>query len=77
MKKNLSNYIQANLTAIIDTEGKRCFVMPLDRREVPKPRNLFDIIQNMKNGAYELDIDEVRHNARVVLPPVDDIEKFG
>jgi len=68
---------KVNKTAIIDPDGSRCFVMPLDRDEIPRPRNLFEVIRNMKDGAYEMDIEEVRHDTRVVLPPVDDLEEYG
>ena len=69
--------VQVNQTAIIDPEDNRCFLLPLDRDEIPKPRSLFDIIANMKNGAYELDIQEIRHDTRVVLPSITDLTPFG
>ena len=68
---------QRNKTAIIDVDGGRCFIMPLDRDEIPRPRNIFDMLNNMKDGAYEVDFEEVKHNTRVVLPPVRNLDGFG
>ena len=51
--------------------------MPLDRDEIPRPRNIFDMLNNMKDGAYEVDFEEVKHNTRVVLPPVRNLDGFG
>ncbi len=66
-----------NQTAIIDPDGNRCFVMPLDQDEVPKPKSFLQIIKNLKHGVYGLDIAEVRVDTRVVLPPIEDPEYFG
>jgi hypothetical protein len=69
---------RVNKTAIVDRAGGRCFVMPLDRDEVPKPRSILDIISNMNDGTYELDIKQIRHDTRVILPPVENsIDEFG
>jgi len=68
---------KVNKTAIIDPDGGRCFVLPLNRDEVSVPRNLMDIISKLKNGAYELDIDEIRHDTKVVLPPLTSFEGYG
>lgn len=66
-----------NKTAIIDVEGGRCFIMPLDRDEIPRPRNLFEMLNNMRNGAYEMDYQEIKHNTRVVLPALQSLQGFG
>jgi hypothetical protein len=68
---------KVNKTAIIDPDGKRCFVMPLNRNEISPPRSLMEIISKLKNGAFELDLDEIRHDTRVVLPPLDSLEGYG
>lgn len=68
---------QTNQTGIIDPDGNRCFVMPLDRDRIPKPRNLYEVLQSMKSGKYDLDIEEVRMDTRVILPPVQDLELYG
>ena len=59
-----------NKTVIIDPDGQRCFIMPLDRSEIPRPKNLFEVIRNMKNGLYNVDVEEVQHDTRVILPPI-------
>ena len=33
-----------NLTVIVDTLGRRCFIMKLDRNTIPKPKNIFDYL---------------------------------
>lgn len=68
---------KVNKTAIIDPDGKRCFVMPLNRDEISPPRNLMEIISKLKNGAFELDLDEIRHDTRVVLPPLASLDGYG
>lgn len=68
---------KVNKTAIIDPDGKRCFVMPLNRNEITPPRSLMEIISKLKNGAFELDLDEIRHDTRVVLPPLQSLEGYG
>jgi len=36
-----------------------------------------DIISKLKNGAFELDLDEIRHDTKVVLPPMSTFEGYG
>ena len=55
-----------NRTAII--EDSRCFVMVMDRNEIAPPRTFFELIQNIKEDGYELDLDEVQHEMMIVLP---------
>ncbi|KAH9371249.1 hypothetical protein HPB48_020697 [Haemaphysalis longicornis] len=38
----------ANKTGIVDVEGRRCFVMPLNRSLVLPPHSLFDLIVKMR-----------------------------
>ncbi|KAJ9578195.1 hypothetical protein L9F63_005584 [Diploptera punctata] len=40
----------SNKTGIIDLDGHRCFVMPLNRHRVLPPRSLFDLIRKMWDG---------------------------
>lgn len=67
----------ANVTGIIDTDDKRCFVMPLNRRTVLPPRSLFDLIQKIWDGYYKVDTEVVRETMRVVTPPITDIKSLG
>merc|ERR1712150_308371 len=46
-----------NRTAII--EDSRCFVMLMDRNEIAPPRSFHELIKNIKEDGYELDLDEV------------------
>lgn len=63
---------KSNQSAIIDKESNRCFAMPLDRDTVLPPRSLYDLVNKMWNGYYDIDTDVVRKNFRVVIPPVSD-----
>lgn len=68
-----------NKTLIIDTDNNHCFIMPLDRKEIEPPRDFMEFINRLNNGIYQLDLDEVRHDTRVVLPPLArlDIREYG
>lgn len=67
----------ANKTGIIDIDGKRCFVMPLNRSQVLPPRNLLDLVQKMSSGYYEVDTTVLRETMRVILPPIHDASQMG
>ena len=45
--------------------------------QVPKPLTLYDILKNLRQGKYEVDLAEVRHDTRVILPAVEDLEQYG
>ena len=61
-----------------DMDNDRCFVMPLDREEVPKPRSFLDLMNLLNNGAFDLDVKKIRHDYRVVTPAIEsDIEELG
>lgn len=68
-----------NKTLIIDTDHDRCFVMALNRAEISPPKDFMDFINHLNNGVYQLDLGEVRHETRVVLPPLEklDYEEYG
>ncbi len=67
-----------NKTAIIDPKNDRCFVMPLDRSEVPRPKTFLDILRDLRDGVYELNLEEIRHDTRIVLPPIGQVRgQFG
>ena len=59
-----------NKTAIVDADGGRCFITTLDRDQFPRPKSLFDILVSLQEGNFELDIDELRVETRVELPPL-------
>ena len=65
---NWRNIIQVNKTMILDTDKNRCFIMDLDRTEIEPPRTLMEVIEQMNNGAYNLNMDEIRKEMRVVKP---------
>ena len=63
-----------NRTAII--EQSRCFVMAMDRNEIAPPRTFFDILKNMGQDGYELNLNEIQHDMRIVLPELNSDEVF-
>ena len=61
-----------------DMEHDRCFVMPLERDEVPKPRSFFDLMNLLNSGAFDLDVKKIRHDYRVVTPAIEgDVQELG
>lgn len=67
----------ANKTGIVDVEGRRCFVMPLNRSLVLPPHSLFDLIVKMRAGYYDVNTEIVRERMRVVTPPILDFRDVG
>ena len=49
-----------NQTVIVDTLAKRCFLMKLDRTLIPAPRSIYEILAKMRNGAFDIDYEEIR-----------------
>ena len=68
-----------NKTLIVDDENNRCFIMELNRNEIKPPRDFMEFISRLENGIYQLNLNEVRHDTRVVFPPLDNVSwmKYG
>jgi len=66
-----------NITVIIDSLRDNCYIMPLDRQLVPPPKSMFDMIEKMKQGYYNLDFQEIRKNYRVMSDEIEHIEDYG
>ncbi|CAM1154858.1 ITM2B (predicted) [Pycnogonum litorale] len=66
-----------NKTGIVDIDGRRCFVMPLDRTRILPPRNLFDLLMKLKAGYYKVDTKMVQLTMRVVQPPIVNYKSLG
>merc|ERR1739848_573679 len=58
----------------VETETFEMFIMPLDRKEIEPPRDFMEFINRLNNGIYQLDLDEVRHDTRVILPPLEKVD---
>jgi len=67
----------ANKTGIIDLDGHRCFVMPLNRSRILPPNSLLDLVIKMRAGYYEVDTEVVRETMRVVRPRITDYSSLG
>ena len=48
--------------------------MTLNRDEVKPPKDFMDFITRLNNGVYQLDLDEVRHDTRVVTPELERVD---
>ncbi|XP_046736350.1 integral membrane protein 2C [Diprion similis] len=66
-----------NKTGIIDVDSNRCFVMPLNRERVLPPRSLYDLVNKMYRGYYEVDTEVVRETMKVVTPRITDLSGLG
>lgn len=66
-----------NKTGIIDLDGHRCFVMPLNRSLVLPPHSLFDLIVKMRTGYYDVDTEIVRETMQAITPPIKDFKTVG
>lgn len=62
-----------NQSGIIDKDGGRCFLMPLDRETVLPPKSLRDLIEKMWNGYYNINTNTIRKNMRVITPELKDL----
>lgn len=61
-----------NQSLIMDKDNRRCFVMELDRTRILQPQSMYDLMNKMWNGYYNIDTDVVRKNMRVILPAIAD-----
>lgn len=61
-----------NQTVIVDKDTSRCFLMDLDREKVLPPTSFRDMMMKMFQGKYQVDMNVVQENMRVVVPAMDD-----
>jgi len=66
-----------NKTVIIDSIRDRCYIMQLDRNRIPPPRNIFDIINKIRQGYYSLNFKEIRTNYRIMGDALTSLEGYG
>uniref|UniRef100_A0A069DRS8 Integral membrane protein 2 n=1 Tax=Panstrongylus megistus TaxID=65343 RepID=A0A069DRS8_9HEMI len=66
-----------NKTAIVDTNGGRCFIMPLNRSTVLPPATLVDLVKKMREGHYDVNTDLLRETMRVITPAIKDRDGLG
>lgn len=66
-----------NKTGIVDMTARRCFVMPLNREYVLPPRSIFDLINKMQEGYYNVDTERVQKTMRIVTPALTDLTEVG
>lgn len=68
---------EKNVTAIVDRDHGRCFVMPLNRTAVKPPKNFIDLLAKYRTGYYLPDAEIIRDNYKIQLPVVENLEPFG
>jgi len=67
----------ANVTGILDVEGKQCFVMPLNHTALLPPQSINDLWSKMTSGYYTVDTSNLMNNMRVVKPAIKDLTEYG
>jgi len=68
---------EKNLTAIVDRDHGRCFILPLNRTAVQPPKNFLDLLEKFKSGYYLPNAELVRDSYKVIMPPIEDLEPLG
>ncbi|XP_023349742.1 uncharacterized protein LOC111718396 [Eurytemora carolleeae] len=68
---------QENYTVIIDSLRDRCYILDLDRTLVPPPRDMFDMIEKMKRGVYDVNFQEIKKNYRRPAEELLNLNGFG
>ena len=51
--------------------------MPLNRKRVLPPRSMYDLLNKMYNGYYEVNTEVVRETMRVIFPRIHDRSSVG
>ncbi|CAO1356339.1 unnamed protein product [Diamesa tonsa] len=60
-----------NESVIIDSDGKRCLLYPLDRESVMPPKDMFDALIKMSRNAYLPNMEVLRKKMRIVGSEMD------
>jgi hypothetical protein len=68
---------ERNLTAIVDRDRARCYVLPLNRTVIKPPQNFMDMIHKFQSGYYLPNAEILHENYRVATPRVEDMQPFG
>jgi integral membrane protein 2C len=76
-KATILHDFERNITAIVDVDIGRCFVLPLNRTLVKPPRDFWDLLYKLKTGYYLPDTEVVRETYVVEEPPVRDLRPYG
>jgi len=68
---------EKNLTAIVDLDHGRCFILPLNRDAVKPPKSFIDLLEKFKSGYYLPNAQVMREGYKVVTPPLMDLSPLG
>lgn len=66
-----------NVTGIIDTDGKRCYVMPLLSGMVSRPKSMNELLFKISTGYYSTDVKKVIAQLPVFKPALKDLSDYG
>jgi len=66
-----------NITAIVDFENHRCYIMPLLRNSVEPPESLLDMLVKMSAGYYNMDINKILSSFQMVQPAINNLSDYG
>lgn len=65
-----------NQTTIVDEDGNRCFIYPLDYTTTLPPKSMLDVIIKMQTGYYYPDTNILRKKMRVITPELDHDDEY-
>lgn len=65
---------EKNITAIVDNDCRRCFILPLNRSDVIPPKDFWNLV---RSGYYLPDVVVIREEYRFVQPPLQFIRPLG
>jgi hypothetical protein len=68
---------EKNLTAIVDLDHGRCFILPLNRDAVKPPKSFIDLLEKFKSGYYLPNAQVMREGYKVLTPPLMDLAPLG
>lgn len=71
------NDFVTNLTAIVQRDTSRCFIVPLNRSIIITPLEFYEKVVMYKSGHSFLSARVVRENYRVITQPIKDLVPFG
>jgi len=76
-KATVLHDFERNMTAIVDRDHYRCFLMPLNRTVVRPPKDFWDMLSKLSTGYYLPDVEMIRERYAVIHPPVRSLSMYG
>lgn len=76
-KATVLHDFERNMTAIVDRDHFRCFLMPLNRTIIKPPKDFWDMLSKLSTGYYMPDVEMIRERYAVIHPPVRSLSMYG